>query len=124
MRSADDATASLKANIELVKNNARVGADIAVALSNLSSLALDPPAFSSSSLRGSSGQGENSGAAAAVTAAAAAADDALMAEVVVVGGLVLDVISMPSPDGDDLAPGTSNPGIVKHSLGGVGEHTL
>lgn len=84
--------ASLEANIALVMNNAKVGAEIAVALSAMSELTLDPPA--------------------------PPAPEALMPEVVVVGGLVLDVVST-SPD---LVQGTSNPGMVQQSLGGVGKN--
>lgn len=160
--------ASLKANIALVKNNAQVGAEMAVALTNLSSIKLDPPGLRGGMSNASFGDGLSNASfgdlleGSARYAPSAAGDAAASSsgntcggeggsedtvgdgecdgddecdgdggkdtterspEVVVLGGLVLDVISMPSPSsGGSMAAGTSNPGIVKQSLGGVGKN--
>lgn len=90
---------SLRSNIALVKNNARVGADIAVAISEQHGDETDTfHSFPSSGTRASPSS-----------------------RVVVVGGAVVDLVARPS-DGSDLILGTSNPGVVVESDGGVGRN--
>eukprot|EP00729_Bicosta_minor_P010316 gene10316-7034_t len=114
--------ASLKANIALVKNNAQVGAEMAVALTNLSSIKLDPPGLRGGMSNASFGDGLSNASFGDLLEGSAHTTER-SPEVVVLGGLVLDVISMPSPSsGGSMAAGTSNPGIVKQSLGGVGKN--
>lgn len=90
---------SLRSNIALVKNNSRVGADIAVAIAEQHGNETDNfhsvPSFGTRELPSS--------------------------RVVVVGGAVVDLVSRPS-DGADLILGTSNPGVVVESDGGVGRN--
>lgn len=61
----------------------------------------------------------SAGSSAAVPSAGSASGSA---PVIVLGGAVVDMISRPSP-GKPLLPGTSNPGIVTQTFGGVGAHT-
>jgi len=89
---------SLRSNITLVKNNARVGADIAVAIAE----------------RSSAGRVHHSIRSAGHT-------NVPSSKVVVVGGAVVDLVARPA-DGSQLILGTSNPGIVVESDGGVGRN--
>ena len=96
---------SLRSNMALVKNNARVGADIAVAIAERRSerAAGDMQySFPSSPSRD-------------------AYPDMPSSKVVVVGGAVVDMVARPA-DGSDLILGTSNPGVVVESDGGVGRN--
>ena len=95
--------ASLRANIALVLNNARVGADIAVALAEITRL------------RG----GEHT-----TRLRGGADDDAPVpapVPVVVVGGAVADLLAAPAA-GTTLLLRTSNPGSLRVSAGGVGRN--
>ena len=90
---------SLRSNIALVKNNARVGADIAVAIAKQhGNEAGSFHSFPSPETR-----------------------ESPLSRVIVVGGAVVDLVARPS-DGSDLILGTSNPGVVVESDGGVGRN--
>jgi len=91
---------SLRSNIALVKNNAKVGADIAVAVSNVQSKS--GTTMSSIKLPDIGG-------------------DAVTSRVVCVGGSVIDIIAKSSPT-EKMIMGTSNPGKVFKSDGGVGRN--
>ena len=96
---------SLRSNMALVKNNARVGADVAVAIAEGRSerAAGDVQySFPSSTSRNTH-------------------TDMPSSRVVVVGGAVVDLVARPA-DGSDLILGTSNPGVVVESDGGVGRN--
>lgn len=94
---------SLHINMALVKNNAYIGADIAVALSGpsspKSSLAPDSGAFDQVSSMSPPSNAEK--------------------VIVVMGGLVLDVMARPAAK---LLPKTSNPATCHESDGGVGRN--
>jgi len=86
---------SLKSNMALVRNNARVGAEIAKAIAaqrNTSSRGL-------ASLQSTSQE----------------------TRVVVLGGAVVDILARPE-EGKELLPATSNPGVCTESEGGVGRN--
>ena len=83
---------SLESNIALVKNNAKVGSQIAVALSNLRK-------SSSSSARSQDGKSSN--------------------RVVVVGGAIVDLVGKSITK---FLPRTSNPGRITMQFGGVGRN--
>lgn len=85
---------SLEANIALVKNNARVGAQIAVELNNIRREAISLP----------SRQLEASGR---------------VRHVLVVGGAAIDIMAMPQ-EGPFFH--TSNPGKIREEMGGVGRN--
>lgn len=114
--------ASLRANIALVKNNAAVGADIAVAMFKGSGRGV-------SKAGGAGGKGSGGavkGARGLHTSARAYAPPAVSrasapGRPLVVGGAVVDFISRPLP-GAELLEGTSNPGVVTLSFGGVGRN--
>ena len=89
---------SLRSNIALVKNNARVGADIAVARSGRRH-------FSSSSRR----------------AAAHGARDGRGGRPIVIGGATVDMTAQCE---GDVVLGTSNVGCVHRSYGGVGRNIV
>eukprot|EP00039_Didymoeca_costata_P010428 m.140278 g.140278 ORF g.140278 m.140278 type:complete len:666 (+) comp14822_c0_seq3:251-2248(+) len=85
---------SLAANKRLIENNAAIGAAISMHLGELGK-----------SHRISCSTGESS--------------------VVVLGGLVMDTLATPLPESDkDFVQGTSNPGIVKQSAGGVAKNIV
>ena len=88
---------SLRSNISLVKNNARVGADIALAISERRSKTLI-----------------------VADSNAAMVDDelSLPSKVIVIGGAVIDIVAKPA-DGSQLITGTSNPGSCREADGGV-----
>jgi pseudouridine-5'-phosphate glycosidase/pseudouridine kinase len=124
------AGASLRANIALVRNNARAGARIAVALADR----LRAPAveFAAISLGGAVGGGlHGRGGAADARGGAGAGAGAGGgpggpggpggAGVLVVGGAVADLTASPSGRGA-LVLGTSNPGALALSAGGVGRN--
>jgi hypothetical protein len=128
--------ASLTANIALIKNNARVGAEIAVALSRLTAqvgkyisagcrlghivfanLKSFPfPFWSAQAVRG--GVSPAPAAAARALLPSPSSAEAAAATVVVVGGNALDLLARPSP-GTPLRQFTSNPGTVARQWGGV-----
>ncbi|ETV78269.1 hypothetical protein, variant 2 [Aphanomyces astaci] len=99
---------SLTSNIALVKNNALVGAKIAVALAATLSAAT-PPHTPASSCREASSSSH----------ASARPSHSSTPDVVVVGGAVLDVISKPTTQ---FIRGTSNIGLTKQTWGGVGRN--
>ena len=86
---------SLQSNMSLVRNNARVGAEIARAIANQrvrsSSTVISSPVSSR------------------------------QARVVVLGGAVVDILARPE-EGQELLLGTSNPGVCTESDGGVGRN--
>lgn len=86
---------SLKSNISLVKQNAAVGAEIAVAISKRSKKTTSQHRAFSSASNGVSKK-----------------------KIIVMGGAVVDIIAKPTP-GNDLILSTSNPGSVTESDGGV-----
>jgi pseudouridine-5'-phosphate glycosidase/pseudouridine kinase len=97
---------SLQANIELIKNNAKVGTAIAVALA-----AATPPA-------GTAGGGAHSTS----FSSSSSSSPRPPPKVLVVGGAVLDTVGRPSPFYPHLEPGSSTPGIVLQKEGGVGRN--
>lgn len=90
---------SLRSNVALVKNNATVGADIAAALSNIRS--------KSESTVQSIQLPEK--------------DNTVSSRVVCIGGTVIDIIAKSSEE-KKMITGTSNPGNVLKSDGGVGRN--
>ena len=120
---------SLRSNMALVKNNAAVGADIALAVSNMQrksgttttqSIQLpandgDAVSYAVSDVRSKAGttiqpiQLPESGG------------DAVSSRVVCVGGSVIDIIAKSSAN-EKMIIGTSNPGRVFKSDGGVGRN--
>lgn len=83
---------SLRSNMALVRNNARVGADIAIAIASrnaASTFTYSPPTPSSPPSR-----------------------------VLTLGGTVMDIVASPN-QGKELLMGTSNPGIIIETDGGV-----
>lgn len=101
------AGASLKTNIELVRNNARFGAAMAVELSRMRASAGASPA-------GATGAAGGSRRAMSTTAA----PTTRQGRPVVVGGAVIDLVAKPQA-GKELLDHTSNPGSVEQSYGGV-----
>jgi len=88
---------SLRSNIALVKNNAKVGAKIATSISNMSTKeGSTKTTIQSSKLPPRS-------------------------RVVCVGGAVLDTVAKSNTE-DELIIGTSNPGVIHQSDGGVGRN--
>mmetsp|Transcript_15510 Transcript_15510/g.29260 ORF Transcript_15510/g.29260 Transcript_15510/m.29260 type:complete len:713 (-) Transcript_15510:33-2171(-) len=111
---------SLKSNISLVKNNAAVGADIAVAIANArkgwntkvflgSTAALTLPGIQKVSQSTASNQMQDAPRSNATS------------RVVVMGGAVIDLVAKPAP-GQELILATSNPGMCYESDGGVGRN--
>ena len=90
---------SLRSNIALVKNNASVGADIAVAVSN--------------EIQSQSGAFQQS--------VQLPQHDDESSRVVCIGGSVIDIIAKSCGD-EEMIIGTSNPGTVFKSDGGVGRN--
>ena len=86
---------SLKSNMALVWNNARVGAEIAKAIASQRSLSGKVISSSQSTAKKS--------------------------KIVVLGGAVVDVLARPE-EGQELLVGTSNPGVCTESDGGVGRN--
>eukprot|EP00804_Cyclotella_cryptica_P018695 CCRYP_007193-RB/>CCRYP_007193-RB protein AED:0.06 eAED:0.06 QI:653/1/1/1/1/0.83/6/76/563 len=93
---------SLRSNISLVKKNAMVGAEIATAISRVSSHSFNVSTKTISSL-----ELPRSGVA--------------KSRVVCIGGSVMDTVAKPDIDGK-LIIGTSNPGKIHRSDGGVGRN--
>jgi hypothetical protein len=89
-------------NMSLVKNNAQVGAEIAKAISNITSNAFNVSTKTIQSL----GLPKNG-----VT----------KSRVVCVGGSVIDTVAKPNENGKMIL-GTSNPGKIRRSDGGVGRN--
>ena len=91
---------SLRSNISLVKNNASVGADIAIAISERQS---------NTFILGNS------------NATTIQDDMSLPSKVIVIGGAVIDIVAKPA-EGRRLIAGTSNPGSCREADGGVGRN--
>lgn len=91
---------SLRSNIALIKNNARVGADIAIAISEKRSKAIFD-----------------------INPSATISRDEISppSKVIVLGGAVMDIVARPT-GGNRLIPGTSNPGSCLEADGGVGRN--
>lgn len=89
---------SLRSNIALVKNNASIGADIAIAISNKE-------------------QFQSSGALSSLGVGTGIAPP----QVVVVGGIIRDLVAKPRK-GEIFVPNTSNPAKCNESDGGVGRN--
>lgn len=136
--------ASLKANIELIKNNARVGTAIAVALAEEKEeeRRMEGGLMGKGQARGQGASGEwevsYSSSASSLPASASASRSSPSPSqasppppaVVVVGGAVLDLVGSPKPASNDdhndvkqqvqrLERGTSSPGIIRQKEGGV-----
>jgi len=92
---------SLRSNMALVKNNARVGADIAVAIAEE--------------------HGKKGDSFFSIPSSGATRTGVPTSRVVVVGGAVVDLVARPA-NGSDIILGTSNPGVVVESDGGVGRN--
>lgn len=88
---------SLRSNIALVKNNAKVGAEIATSISNLSTMRSTNTTIQSSKL------------------------PPPQSRVVCVGGAVIDTVAKSNTE-SKLIIGTSNPGVIHQSDGGVGRN--
>jgi len=108
---------SLKSNVALVKRNAAVGADIAVAIANananITAYAAVRPANAPASLltkfQKQQQQQQQS------------FNDCESSRVVVMGGSVVDLVAKPEV-GNELLEATSNPGSCRESDGGVGRN--
>ena len=100
---------SLQANIELIKNNAKVGTAIAVALA-----AAEPLGRPAATAAG--------GAHSTSFSSSSSSSPPPPPKVLVVGGAVLDTVGRPSPAHPRLEPGSSTPGIVQQKEGGVGRN--
>ena len=103
---------SLKSNTLLVKNNARVGADIAISIAKLATdkkchhnNQIITPNMATSSQMNFTSRSQN----------------VLTSRVLVVGGSVNDVVAKPT-EGNDLISFTSNPGNFVECDGGVGRN--
>ena len=96
-------TAHNNSNIALVKNNAAVGADIATSISDI----VSNYSFNVSTLT--------------VPSAKLPSQGATKSNVVCVGGSVIDTVAKPSV-GNKMILGTSNPGKIHRSDGGVGRN--
>ena len=97
---------SLRSNIALVKNNVSLGADIAVAIAE------------EAVERANEG---NRQFFAAPSVTGSGKKTLPTSRVVVMGGAVIDLVARPN-EGQDLILGTSNPGVVSESDGGVGRN--
>lgn len=95
---------SLRSNMALVKNNATVGADIAVAIAE------------ETSMRANQGHRQYFSAQSAESTTSLPSS-----RVIVMGGAVVDLVAKPN-EGQDLIQGTSNPGRISESDGGVGRN--
>jgi pseudouridine-5'-phosphate glycosidase/pseudouridine kinase len=82
---------SLRSNMSLVRNNARIGAEVAIEISKRR--------------RGSHG----------------VSSSIIRSRVVVLGGTVMDIVARPN-EGKELLMGTSNPGLIIETDGGVGRN--
>ena len=100
--------ASLTANIALIKNNARVGAQIAVELAALGSAAPAAPLARAPSARSVRAQ----------PTSAAVPPRAMPLPALVCGGNALDLLARPAP-GTPLLSFTSNPGSIGRQWGGA-----
>ena len=117
--------ASLRANIELVKNNARVGADIACAYARLrademggSPTPLSPPRRSHRSPAILPVQTTTSIPQPSTSLSASST----VPRVIVVGGVVLDTVATGTGGKHSFSTGTSNVGTCSQALGGVGKN--
>lgn len=105
---------SLKSNTALVKGNANVGADIAVAITKARSRRNnDKNIFPSAEII----QRDVS----TIANTKSESVSALQSRVIVMGGAVIDLVAKPKT-GSSLILGTSNPGICKECDGGVGRN--
>lgn len=119
---------SLKSNTALVKGNAAVGADIAVAIANAIAIAkknekgaynMSMPSASLS--RSGRKQSPRFVRETEKPQQQSEEDDEFDSKVVVMGGSVIDLVAKPAT-GQKLLPGTSNPGKCYESDGGVGRN--
>ncbi len=111
---------SLRSNIALVKNNAKIGADIAMAVSNIqfnSEATIQSIHLPASDADSSLSDSESTG----TTSSKHGSNDKMTSRVVCVGGSVIDIIAKSSAD-EKMILGTSNPGKVFKSDGGVGRN--
>ena len=109
--------ASLAANIALVKNNARVAAEMAA---HLVAAAASAPGLGAAAAAAAPPAGGNKGRAFFSTLSAPPIPGPGPLATVI-GGAVLDILSRPLP-GKSLITGTSNPGVNTQSAGGVGRN--
>lgn len=110
---------SLKSNISLVKNNAAVGADIAVSIAN-AKRGLDSKVYTGAVPSTLSGIKEVAQSP-ATNQLQEMPKSKSTSRVVVMGGTVIDLVAKPAP-GQDLILATSNPGTCYESDGGVGRN--
>jgi len=111
---------SLRSNIALVKNNAKVGADIALAVSNIqcnSEAIIQSIKLPANNTDASLSDSEST----QTTSSKHSNNDEVTSRVVCVGGSVIDIIAKSSAD-EKMIIGTSNPGKVFKSDGGVGRN--
>lgn len=100
--------ASITANVELIKNNARVAARMAVHLTQLT--------------RGGGGASTAPNRGGHVRSMSTSSRPSMRTGApVVLGGACVDIISKPNA-GLQLIKSTSNPGVVTHTFGGVGRN--
>lgn len=97
---------SLKSNIELVKRNAQVGADIAIEVAKWKQI--NEKGSQSILMNATSSRKEQK-------------TKIPKGKVIVMGGAVVDIIAKPAL-GQELIPSTSNPGDCSESEGGVGRN--
>jgi Uncharacterized enzyme involved in pigment biosynthesis len=110
---------SLKSNISLVKNNAAIGADIAVSIANTKQR-LNSKVYTGvvpSTLSGFKEVAQSP----ATHKLQEMPKSKSTSRVVVMGGTVIDLVAKPAP-GQDLILATSNPGTCYESDGGVGRN--
>lgn len=112
---------SLKSNTSLVRNNAAVGADIAVAIATARSN-LNSNTFASAKLAVPSRVVVNTPQSTAQSPVVQEGSiSKASSRVVVMGGAVIDMVAKPAP-GQELILATSNPGSCYESDGGVGRN--
>ena len=103
---------SLKSNTLLVKNNAKIGADIATSIASLATETRCHKNYQIITPNMQSSYQKNS---------ASGSQDVITSPVLVVGGSVNDIVAKPT-EGNDLISFTSNPGNFVECDGGVGRN--
>jgi pseudouridylate synthase / pseudouridine kinase len=112
--------ASLRCNLALVKQNARVGADIAIEMARQlqsSSSSSKHPHQPRILVPGSFSIGTAESTGGTNTTSGTTSEHQLRSDVIVIGGAIIDVIARPT--NGPLLPATSNPAICHESDGGV-----
>jgi pseudouridylate synthase / pseudouridine kinase len=119
--------ASLRCNLALVKQNARVGADIAIEMARQLQSSSSSSSSSSKHMHqprilvpGSFSIGTAESKGGTTTTTGTTAEHQLRSDVIVIGGAIIDVVARPT--NGPLLPQTSNPAICHESDGGVGRN--